>query len=82
MDGHEQLDGSSSIYTLDMDYNKAGSITFKNGNGSSFMNATALTYGLEYNYDPSNAKSAQTVPSIPRVTVPLRLEFTSQVLMF
>jgi RHS repeat-associated protein len=36
-----------------MDYNKAGSITFKNGNGSSFMNATALTYGLEYNYDPS-----------------------------
>ena len=28
------------------------------------------------------AKSAQTVPSIPRVTVPLRLEFTSQVLMF
>ena len=53
LDGHEQLDGSSSIYTLDMDYNKAGSITFKNGNGSSFMNATALTYGLEYNYDPS-----------------------------
>jgi hypothetical protein len=29
-----------------------------------------------------HAKSAQTVPSIPRVTVPLRLEFTSQVLMF
>jgi RHS repeat-associated protein len=53
LDGHEQLDGSSSIYTLDMDYNKAGSITFKNSNGSSFMNATALTYGLEYNYDPS-----------------------------
>jgi hypothetical protein len=25
----------------------------KNGNGSSFMNATALAYGLEYNYDPS-----------------------------
>jgi RHS repeat-associated protein len=53
LDGHEQLDGSSSIYTLDMDYNKAGSITLKNSNGSSFMNATALTYDLQYHYDPS-----------------------------
>jgi hypothetical protein len=38
---------------LDLQYNQAGGITFKTSNGSGFMNATALTYDLDYHYDPS-----------------------------
>ena len=38
---------------LDLQYNQAGGITFKTSNGSGFMNATALTYDLDYQYDPS-----------------------------
>ena len=50
---HAQSKGGTSIYSLDMQYNHAGGITFKTSNGSGFMNATALTYDLDYQYDPS-----------------------------
>jgi RHS repeat-associated protein len=33
-----------------LQYNQAGGITFKNSTGSNFMNASALTYNLEYTY--------------------------------
>ena len=50
LEAHEQSKGATSIYSLDMQYNQAGGITFKNSNGSGFMNASALTYNLEYTY--------------------------------
>ena len=53
LDAHAQSKGGTSIYSLDMQYNQAGGITFKTSNGSGFMNATALTYDLDYQYDPS-----------------------------
>jgi YD repeat-containing protein len=53
LDAHAQSKGAASIYSLDMQYNQAGGITFKTSNGSGFMNAAALTYDLDYQYDPS-----------------------------
>jgi RHS repeat-associated protein len=47
---HAQSKGGTSIYSLDMQYNQAGGITFKTSNGSGFMNASALNYDLLYSY--------------------------------
>jgi RHS repeat-associated protein len=50
LDAHAQSKGAASIYSLDMQYNQAGGITFKTSNGSGFMNASALNYDLLYSY--------------------------------
>lgn len=50
LDAHAQSKGGTSIYSLDMQYNQAGGITFKTSNGSGFMNASALNYDLLYSY--------------------------------
>ena len=50
LDAHAQSKGGTSIYSLDMQYNQAGGITFKTSNGSGFMNASALNYDLSYSY--------------------------------
>ncbi len=53
LEGHQQLNGTTPQYDLTMSYNKAGGITFKDGNGNGFMNAQSLNYNLEYGYSPA-----------------------------
>ena len=58
---HEQFRASQSIYTLGMEYNKAGGITVKDGTGSNFMNAQELNYNLHSFYNPMKPHQLEVV---------------------
>ncbi|MDA0899276.1 MAG: SpvB/TcaC N-terminal domain-containing protein, partial [Bacteroidetes bacterium] len=61
LEGHHQLNGTTPQYDLTMSYNKAGGITFKDGNGNGFMNAQSLNYNLEYGYSPAKPHQLEQI---------------------
>jgi len=61
LEGHQQLNGTTPQYDLTMSYNKAGGITFKDGNGNGFMNAQSLNYNLEYGYSPAKPHQLEQI---------------------
>ena len=73
---HEQFKASQSIYTLDMEYNKAGGITVKDGTGSNFMNAGELNYNLQYGYNGAKPHQLEFVDDIDN-GIPTHFEYNS-----